>query len=293
MNIALAFDSNHSKFATSLIYNIKEVCSKKNIIFHLFVPEYFKDLEQTNSLEKKNIKFRYYYISKNQLSGMEVNQRNYPRITNATFYRLFIPHLLDSSVKRILYLDTDIYINNCFSSLFEMNLKKYPIAATPIKKMKKSISDNFNAGVLIIDVEKYKQKLSINKVLEFYETTKLDDQSILNYFFKDDYFKLEKIYNYPMSYFAININSNKKIYQEIKKAYIIHYLGKEKPWMYYCTLPLSNIFKRNYFKLHKSHPWEKITIIDIFKRIKRQIFRDIYLIRFLKHKIRNIFNTNK
>lgn len=284
-NIALAFDHNHFFYSTNLIFNIFSISPMSNFMFHLFVPESFKNFDYTKVFSKLNTNYKFYYISDDTLKGMRVNKKKYPRISSVTFYRLFMPYLIDSNVENFLYLDNDIYINQSLDSLFKINLLEYAIGAVPIYRMRESKNLDFNAGVLLINVKRYRSELKLENIFSYYSKTLLDDQSILNHFFSGKYLALDLKFNYPISYFATGTKTNKQKKKIYSKAHILHFLGNEKPWDFHSTLPFSKAYKRLFLELHERKPWDRVRIKDVYSKFYRFMIRDNNLIRIVKNKL--------
>lgn len=93
-NIAIAFD-NQQDIALVLILNIINNSVKKELSFHIFIDKKtdFKWYEEL--LNSLNVKYSIYRINENDLGGMHIDQVYYSHITNASFYRLLMPKVLN------------------------------------------------------------------------------------------------------------------------------------------------------------------------------------------------------
>ena len=74
---------------------------------------------------ENNSEFRYYTIDFNETQQFVLTNKWTP----AVYYRLYFPRLVDESIERILYLDTDIIVVNDLNELFFINLDCKPLGA--------------------------------------------------------------------------------------------------------------------------------------------------------------------
>ena len=95
-------------------------------------------------------------------------------------------------------------------------------------KLKKGHS-YFNAGVLLIDCEQWRNKKIIKKLFKIEETKrdicKQADQDVLNIAFNNKYLQLSYKYNFMTNDLEHDVNKTKDIV-------IRHFNCKEKPWLY-------------------------------------------------------------
>jgi hypothetical protein len=82
------------------------------------------------------------------------------------FLRLLLPDIL-TNYRRILYLDCDVRIAGDYSSLFDIDMGRAPIAAAI-----DPLGDRFNSGVSLIDCENWKREGSQNVRLSTCDTRK-------------------------------------------------------------------------------------------------------------------------
>jgi lipopolysaccharide biosynthesis glycosyltransferase len=131
----------------------------------------------------------------------------------------------------------------------------------------------FNAGIMFIDLEKWR-KIEINhKAERIIEDDNIEfkfwDQDILNILFDGDYLELEKKFNYAVDVENFSVNKN----SIMDKAVLIHYSGSKKPWTVEGLLNnTSNFYQENYRKLgfekiHITHKWKKYSTLLFLKNI--------------------------
>lgn len=195
--------------------------------------------------------------------------------------RLFADELLPEDVKRVLYIDCDTLVLKSLQKLFFADLGEKTIGAVPEPtiniKVKKSIGIDvrqmyFNSGVLLIDLNKYREKKFRKRILAYYdnikESTIFSDQDAINgalchhikvlsprynFFANYRYWSYKALINYSPSYGIIP----EKVYQSAKKdPVILHFAGDERPW-YEGNL---NPYKKLYKSYQNKTPWRGISL---------------------------------
>lgn len=168
--------------------------------------------------------------------------------------RLLLDKILPKSVKKIIYLDGDTIVRDNIEPLWNTDLKGKTIGMSieptidkeRIKILDLGMHPYCNAGVLLIDLDRFKKIKAGQKIIEYYRENdgKLfaNDQDAINGAMKDEIFIISPKYNfyniftqYPYSFLKRIMKPkeyiDKKTFIEAKKnPAIIHYLGEERPW---------------------------------------------------------------
>lgn len=167
-------------------------------------------------------------IGDNLLQEEHVSQ---PQINEMSYGRILIPDLIDED--RILYLDSDIVVDQNLDELFSMDMDEHPIAAIPDLLYE----DNFNSGVLLFNMPVLKKDPQIvEKMLKAGNDDSLQegDQSVLNKFFGDSYLHLPLKYNLAIGYdflcFYYPAYDHDYWNKTNIQGKIIHYTSPTKPW---------------------------------------------------------------
>ena len=182
------------------------------------------------------------------------------RFSQATFYRLLMMRVLPQEVERIIYLDSDIIVNLDIGELWCEETGANGLAAVSEQELSggfmlpKAICDQgrvaedryFNAGVLLIDMRKYREKEDLWReglqLLEEHPEYTTLDQDILNNFFAADYRPL------PVHYDEFVVAVRRR--NETPRHAIYHYAGLALD----LTLeqdPYNRLFLEHYFRT----PW--------------------------------------
>ena len=215
---------------------------------------------------------------------------NDSHVSEATYYRLFIENLLPSNVEEILYLDCDVICLRDFANEMkdvsnEMKISGNAIAVNTefinrslendeevFNRLDNNLKKYFNAGVMYIDMEKWKsknvQQLSLNIINEKSKILNYWDQDILNLIFFGNYFELEKKFN-----FKITKNLSKDNSEITDNEIFLHYMGSNKPWTLEGLLDEnSKYYQENFMKIsndnyHIVNNWRKYSLKIFFKNV--------------------------
>lgn len=309
LNFLFCFDNNYKIQGMVSIFSLLDNIDEKINIFIIYnenklndyIPSKIKNHNNLNSL--KIYKF-------------EDNNYDFPNIknvhvTSATYYRMFIEKYLPPQINEVVYLDADtVCINNPIDSIIAKlkNLKEseFLLAANtehhineniePEKFIRLNLNKSyFNAGVLIIDLEKWrKQNFTIkllntmkilgNKVLQW-------DQDILNSVINGSYIELEE---------ELNFNSNKLKNHTQKNILFVHFIGSKKPWNTSGAFNFgSNYYHNNFYKIyskhyHITHKWKTASVKETLEAITTlKILKLDFPIKYLKYFILSLRNNKK
>ena len=174
-------------------------------------------------------------------------KRNH-HVTHITYARLLISNILPSHVERVLYLDSDTIVIESLKDLINQNFDdSYLIAVNELDwgpetipnwlQEKKLIGEGyFNAGVMLINLKRWRDESISDKLLEIADTYKEQlvfwDQDVLNIAFRNKWKLAEKKFN------AFRLDNRTS-----SKPSIIHYAGVIKPWHLFCNHPYRNDYK--------------------------------------------------
>lgn len=179
-------------------------------------------------------------------------------INEMAYARFLIPKLIPDD--RVLYLDSDLIVDDQIDELQAVDFKDKEIMAVPDY----GDANQFNSGVMLMNNQKLKQDGNLSqKLLSLSADSKLDngDQSVLNAFFKGKIFPLPAQYNYQVGY-DYNAFWHHSQYlldklNSIKHPKIIHYLTFDKPfnfishgrmrekWWFYHNLELAQLVQKH------------------------------------------------
>lgn len=199
------------------------------------------------------------------------------KISISSYARLFISSMLPDGCKKAIYLDCDTVVCGSLSEMWDTEMGTASVAGVEdlIKnEFKKKIgipvdANYINAGVLLIDIEKWRKQSAEKQFLDF--INKRDgqvthhDQGVINGTMNAETMILPPQYNAMTPFFTTKYERLLKIYQ-LKKYYspqeiqcavenpvIIHYTPEYvgRVWEYECKHPKAEVY-RSYLELT---PW--------------------------------------
>ena len=242
LNLLYCFDSNYNFQAFTSIFSFLEKSSEKISLNIIHKDTSKKDIFPENILKHSNL---------NELNIYRFDRKfqTFPKVENshvseATYYRLFFNDYIKNieDFESITYVDCDMICLKDPSSEIIENSKnlvesEYVLAARKekfetiemekiIKNLNLSSSRYMNAGLLIIDVNKWinenlTQKLC-EKLLQIENNIVFWDQDVFNAYLDGAFYELPESLNC-----YTNLEDNLTVSKEVK---IVHYYGNKKPW---------------------------------------------------------------
>ena len=162
-------------------------------------------------------------------------------ISKATYYRIFFPFLVNEDIDRVLYVDCDVICTDSIKEFYEtdfednilvacenMTVEKYKDFNGKCNDRLELPSDNkyINAGVLLMNVKKYKEEVNKDELIEFIDKYKnklvLQDQDVINKYFYGKIKIADNKYNYQIN----AVDYGKECFDNV----LVHYSEAEKPW---------------------------------------------------------------
>lgn len=178
-------------------------------------------------------------------------------ISHASYLRIFIPEILAESEERILYLDCDLVVQEDIKPLWDFDLGDKVIAAAPNPFFVRhgdldlpSDADYFNAGVLLINLRRWREANGTARLIRFIEAHHAHlyahDQDALNAVFLGEFAELAPQWNFQTSMLWCEPEALSLRYEEFRHLVddpaIIHYTTPSKPWHFGNTHPHKSIY---------------------------------------------------
>ena len=314
INYLFCLDENYNTQFLTTLFSLNQNSTKK---FNVYViHENPTDLKNEYSLYSK----KFDLVNNIEFSQIKNIDMNFPNLKNnhiskATYFRFFIEDYLSNDIKNLIYLDCDIIciqnpeqiLNSYINKLNNSDL----VIASSVEYLKnnetielfdrlKLKSDSyFNAGVMVINYDKWRHENLKNKLLDLMNKIANDinfwDQDVLNKYFDGQYLEMTHFLNFNLnneqSYIENKVNRN---------VVFVHYSGSSKPW----TVEGVNIFSHNYFQYYYHKYSENFYFLttkyrfgflkNFFKIIfSFKIFNISYPFKFIKKCLSLILNYEK
>ena len=179
-------------------------------------------------------------------------------ISPMTYARYFIPDYI--SEDKVLYLDSDLIVNQSLEPLFEIDFYEYLLAAAW-----DTDGVTFNAGVMLINNKKWRQEKLKERLIEQSIVTLKEvdegkfenfngDQTILNQVCSNRWLELDRGYNLQVGHDVTAFyNKWENYFNELVLPSIIHFVSYRKPWS---TL-IANRYRDLWWEFHDLE-WTKI-----------------------------------
>ena len=237
--IFFAVDDFYAPYLAVAIQSIKENASPDNK-YSMYV--LITDISERNAaclsaMQTGNISIEFVNVrEKMQRMKGSLQLRDY--YTATTYYRFFIPELFPQYEKG-LYIDCDVVVTVDIDELYSTNIEgkllgaaveDFVVATREFRKwtevaLKISADEYFNAGVLVMNLEKMRKENIMNKFMALNKVKKYpvaQDQDYLNVICNGDVYYLEEHWN-RSPHFTTPCDTPK----------LAHYKLNYKPWHYY------------------------------------------------------------
>ncbi|WP_346684202.1 glycosyltransferase family 8 protein [Megamonas hypermegale] len=272
--IGYGIDNNFARCTGTSIMSF--CCNNMNVNFTFYIVTYdlsVKNRDKFKLLAKKlNICIYLYYLDINYFYSLKLPTEF--QWTIATYFRFILPLIIKDN-NRFLYVDSDILCLKNISELFNINLNNNIIAAVPdlkwqdenrSKALKLLNHRYFNAGVLMIDIEKWNKYNIFSKLIKCIEENpqklKYLDQDALNIILNQKVFYLDYKFNWCNTWGIISL----------KNIVLYHLNATPKPWhLSWGISEITNNINKNIYKFYESKtPWynEKLVLPRNYKEMK-------------------------
>lgn len=288
INIALCCDENYAAYATVVILSaIANSKAPERLVFHLIANDVQVTTlaRMTKEIAERGSTLQVHEATNTTFDGLPVH-----RFGHAVYQRILLGEYLPSEVSRVIYLDSDLLIQDDLQTLWEKELHGCPIAA--VEDLSRSACETiniprdeyFNSGVLLMDLDMWRTEGLHWKVAEYAEKNAhrlfYVDQCSLNAILHKRWIRLHPRWNAQASVhkvFKKYAEGSGYSVQQLEEAVVwpavIHYTGKKKPWLQHlCYHP----FKPEFLEILASLDWAPASHPSLSQRLK-------YILAVRKH----------
>jgi lipopolysaccharide biosynthesis glycosyltransferase len=270
LNIVTACDEHYAQQLSVMLLSLVE--HNKHYVVNVFViiPESIHEstLDKIrHSISGFSDNLHFLKTSPNAVENLKV----FKGVSYTTYYKLFIGKLLPQSIEKVIYLDCDIVVRGRLDELWNAHHEHYIVgavtdpfvAAQPHLKSKLGLDPcdpYFNAGVLLIDLNRWRQARIESEALTFAQChpdrISFADQCPLNWVLRNRWKHLPETWNFRL------MEHSKAAKKRAMAAQIIHFAGPSKPWHYMNNHP----FKRDYLTYLSRTNWRHYRYSDYTMR---------------------------
>ncbi|MDC7692785.1 glycosyltransferase family 8 protein [Asticcacaulis sp. DXS10W] len=236
INLAVCTDRNYLPHTLALIKSIKAKTQRALRVFILYDGISKGDIQKFQS-GAEGVCIDWVDLSTHRVLDFTALLH----ISRATYLRLALIEVLPRDIRKILYLDVDMIVDDDIGELWDQSLDGMPCAAVVDPGISGEefaqrwrlvgIGRYFNAGMLLIDVEQFRQNHIMEQAIELLvnkrEKCELADQDALNFGLWRNWKPLNSRWNFQRKF----------LYDEFRQQYesgsspaIIHFTEAFKPW---------------------------------------------------------------
>jgi UDP-glucose/galactose:(glucosyl)LPS alpha-1,2-glucosyl/galactosyltransferase len=281
MNIVTACDDFYVQHTAVFLKSLLKQHRESNLRVFVLVPNdfcYCDTLQRNIGCRRTTLEF----LTVNAADTGVLKISN--RITATTYFKLFLDKAIQDDINRVIYLDGDILVTSSLGKLWAEGLDDNIIAAVVDAGLNADIcirqkislsptSHYFNAGVLLIDLDRWRAAKVGERALTFArnhpELITMEDQCALNHVIGGKFKRLKEAWNFQTNHLRWDAEGtcNSDSLRELYSAKIVHFTSHPKPWCYVGDHPM----KWLYWELLRETEWRDYrppdrTALNLFKR---------------------------
>jgi lipopolysaccharide biosynthesis glycosyltransferase len=234
--VVFACDRNYLRFAAFAAAQIASLTPERRFDICLCAPD--EALEPVPGLA--GLGLRYCRVSTGGIfGGLAVDTRR----TAAMYLRLALPEAFEGQYRRLLYLDSDVFVQGGdFAGLLGADIGGRAVAAVldnlqwrsprrrPLEFRRLGVpaaTPYLNSGVLLVDTAAYRRDGVLERCREVGrshpEALSAHDQSMLNLALKGAWSELSPVWNWQYTRASM-------LFEAMEGAHVVHFIGAKKPW---------------------------------------------------------------
>jgi lipopolysaccharide biosynthesis glycosyltransferase len=293
--VCLSADNNYIQHAAVVMASLLSNLDREEQV-HFYLLENGLSAENKVKIEQlktiKHFKLSYIFV---EIGDFIECHCNLPHLSIASYFRLKLPSLLPQ-LDKVLYLDSDVVVNQCLSDIFKIDVTGRLLAAVCDPYVNNAHKDRlginalyFNSGVMMMNLKEMRAQNCETKFFEVIaqraKELTYDDNDVLNMVCQNQVVWLSPKYNvmqaYAKKYHAIpqkrkvlaNFNQTPYTKQQLLDAtnspIIIHFIPMAKHWFYTSTHQLAYLYKQ-YLKLtpYRHYKFPDKTVKNIIKMLR-------------------------
>jgi lipopolysaccharide biosynthesis glycosyltransferase len=295
--VALAADDNYSQHMAAVALSLLHNAAQPKQLHFFFLDA---GIEPQNQERLREVVVRHG-------ASCEIIQpdlalyRNIPtqRFGVAALLRLSLGSLLPIDVEKIIYMDCDTLNFDDIGKLWETDIGDCVVGAVTnlgrqcLSEYNIAEDEYFNSGVLLLNLKLWREEHIEEQALQLLashsEGLQFPDQDCLNRILRGRWYHLPLRWNLQPATYSMHCKGEcstgltKSDYEEaIVNPGIVHYIGKNKPWVYLSFHPL----KENYWAYLANTPWANTKAVgySLINRLKKAFMLEKQLKRLKRRR---------
>ncbi len=269
----MGFDAPYAPHAASTIASVIRHAPGAHFRFLILYAEMPVDLRAELERCAPGHTFVWIKISSGLLPSFH-NSAVVPHINHTTLFRLGLESVAPADAKRVLYLDADLIVQQDVREIARADLGGHPLGAIVDAIVDEAeFARNwglppggfyFNAGVLVIDLEKVRAEKLFSKAMAFLAEQgprlQFIDQDAVNWTFWRRWKMFDTRWNAQRLMVVPHNLGKQPDFKTLRgaKPAIVHYTGPEKPWLRNAWHPWSWLY------------WDNLARTPFFKKVSRE-----------------------
>lgn len=252
MNIVIASSKEYARFALITMASLFEQHPAQSV--HLYF--YYHESMEEEINQMRELAFRYHQL----FSDIYVDEtapsfvQKYGQLDHPLWFKWLCMEQLAGVCDRVLILGVDLFVQKDLSSFYFQDLQGKGMALIPdlgvlepnsmihevCAQFDLDVSEYVNADVCLVDFNKMKGRLSLQKMLSYYRAHEQPlpflEQDVLNVYYRQDICVVRDYrYNF-LAYIAAECMPPRQNETMLEEAAIVHFAGG-KPWKYFKGIP--------------------------------------------------------
>lgn len=270
MNFILSSDDNYAQHMGVAIYSILDHNREEEVVNIFVVDNDIKDenRQKLRQLEQQFLNAHFHFIAFGKWrDSLQLDMAW--NISISSYARLFVASMLPESIERVVYMDCDMVVTSSLQELWHTDMQGSVIAAVQDDMPTRfksavglaSAEPYFNAGLLLIDLKKWREQNCERTCLDFIKEHEgrviHHDQGVLNGVFRGKWHRLPLQANIMTIHYIFTLRQIMKYFrdespfyteQEITEAkrqpWILHFTPSftSRPWVGNCKHPLKSLY---------------------------------------------------
>ncbi|KAK9057293.1 hypothetical protein SSX86_022128 [Deinandra increscens subsp. villosa] len=188
IHVAMTLDSNYLRGTMAAILSIlHNTGCPENVFFHFLWLRFDQDIKSSLKTTFPYLSFKLYRFDSSLVQGKISKSIRVALDEPLNYARIYLPDIIPKNVKRIIYLDSDLVVVDDIEKLWRVDLGDKVLAAPEYceANFTQYFNDNFwnepelqkifegkdpcyfNTGVMVLDVEKWREGGYLHKVEEW------------------------------------------------------------------------------------------------------------------------------